>query len=85
MLRDMVDIFEVNRKECARLLLELPKWFTEGTFKPKPGTVANDADQAIYEKSWQIESTVIEVSLVFVNFYCLHFRPFFRQSCQQGY
>jgi nuclear cap-binding protein subunit 1 len=32
-----IDIFEVNRKECARLLLEYPKWAPEGTFRPRPG------------------------------------------------
>ncbi|KAJ7667559.1 armadillo-type protein [Mycena polygramma] len=48
-LLDILDIFEVNRKECARLLLEYPKWTIPGTFKPKPGG-----------EDWQLESTVIE-------------------------
>ncbi|KAF8511162.1 MIF4G like-domain-containing protein [Gautieria morchelliformis] len=54
-LSDVIDIFEVNRKECARLLLEMPKWFSPGTFKPRPGTVPTDG--------WQLESTVIETIL----------------------
>ncbi|KAG1739921.1 MIF4G like-domain-containing protein [Suillus paluster] len=51
---DTLDIFEVNRKECARLLLEYPKWC------PKPG-----APEPEYEsgKNWQLESTVIETVL----------------------
>ena len=58
-LLDILDIFEVNRKECARLLLEYPKWNLPGTFKPKPGaTVVVDP---VPGKDWQLESTIIEV------------------------
>lgn len=58
-LLDILDIFEVNRKDCARLLLEYPKWNLPGTFKPKPGApVENDP---VPGKDWQLESTVIEV------------------------
>ncbi|KAJ7477220.1 MIF4G like-domain-containing protein [Mycena galericulata] len=57
-LFDILDIFEVNRKECARLLLEYPKWTIPGTFKPKPGgTVVPDP---VPGKDWQLESTIIE-------------------------
>ncbi|KAG1828882.1 armadillo-type protein [Suillus variegatus] len=31
-----------HRKECARLLLEYPKWCVPGTFKPKPGAPEPD-------------------------------------------
>ncbi|KAK7061285.1 nuclear cap-binding protein subunit 1 [Favolaschia claudopus] len=55
-IRDIVDIFEVNRKEAARLLLEYPKWTKPGTFKPKPGA-APEATEGI---GWQLESTIIE-------------------------
>ncbi|KAJ7638392.1 MIF4G like-domain-containing protein [Roridomyces roridus] len=57
-LTDIIDIYEVNRKECARLLLEFPKWTVPGTFKPKPG--ATNAPEPVPEKDWQLESTVIE-------------------------
>ncbi|KAF8529245.1 MIF4G like-domain-containing protein [Hysterangium stoloniferum] len=60
---DVVDIFEVNRKECARLLLEMPRWFTAGTFKPKPGIILPEREQIKYEKAWQLESTIIEAIL----------------------
>jgi len=55
---DTIDIFEINRKECARLLLEYPKWCIPGTFKPKPGAPAPEYESG---KNWQLESTVIEV------------------------
>jgi nuclear cap-binding protein subunit 1 len=58
-LLDILDIFEVNRKECARLLLEYPKWSLPGTFKPKPG--APSEIEPVAGKDWQLESTVIEV------------------------
>lgn len=58
-LMDMIEIFEVNRKESARLLLEYPKWSLPGTFKPKPGaTTTTDPEPG---KDWQLESTIIEV------------------------
>ena len=58
-LLDILDIFEVNRKECARLLLEYPKWNLPGTFKPKPGVTA--LVDPVPGKDWQLESTIIEV------------------------
>ncbi|KIJ70616.1 hypothetical protein HYDPIDRAFT_172390 [Hydnomerulius pinastri MD-312] len=58
---DMIDIFEVNRKECARLLLEYPKWCVTGTFKPRSG--APPAEEDPNAKNWQLESAVIETIL----------------------
>lgn len=59
MICDVIDIFEVNRKECARLLLELPKWLPRGTFKPRPGIPAEDG---IHDgPAWQLESCLMEV------------------------
>ncbi|KAG6333085.1 hypothetical protein ID866_6009 [Astraeus odoratus] len=57
-IRDMIDIFEVNRKECARLLLEYPKWCVPGTFKPRAGAPPTEEDPIA--NNWQLESTVIE-------------------------
>lgn len=60
-IMDIIDVFEVNRKECARLLLEYPKWTILGTFKPKPGA---EVDLTPAEgKDWQLESTIIEVNM----------------------
>ena len=55
---DMLDIFEVNRKDCARLLLEYPKWTLPGTFKSRPGA----PPQPVVEgKNWELDNTLIEV------------------------
>jgi nuclear cap-binding protein subunit 1 len=64
-LLDTIEIFEVNRKECARLLLEYPKWTVPGTFKPKPGAPATI--DPVPNKDWQLESTVIEVRHLYVS------------------
>ncbi|KAH7888158.1 MIF4G like-domain-containing protein [Phlebopus sp. FC_14] len=58
---DTIDIFEVNRKECARLLLEYPKWCVPGTFKTRSAVPPGEEDPGA--KNWQLESTVIEVIL----------------------
>jgi nuclear cap-binding protein subunit 1 len=65
-LLDTVDIFEVNRKECARILLEYPKWTPAGTFRPRPGEGAADAEAAP-GKDWQLESTLVEVRCQYVD------------------
>ncbi|KAI9063483.1 cap binding protein 80-PB [Trametes sanguinea] len=59
-LIDIIDIFEVNRKECARLLLEYPKWTVPGTFKPRSGAPPQDP---VPEKDWQLEITILETIL----------------------
>nr|GAT46157.1 predicted protein [Mycena chlorophos] len=66
LIADIVQIFEVNRKDCARLLLEFPKWVLPGTFKPKPSPVEADAAPApvpVPGKDWQLESTIVEIIL----------------------
>ncbi|EPQ59678.1 hypothetical protein GLOTRDRAFT_71322 [Gloeophyllum trabeum ATCC 11539] len=62
-LLDIVEIFEVNRKECARLLIEYPKWTLPGTFKPRPGTPAELQPEPAPGKNWQLESTLMEIVL----------------------
>ncbi|KAI0773723.1 cap binding protein 80-PB [Fomes fomentarius] len=59
-LIDMVDIFEVNRKDCARLLLEYPKWTLLGTFKPRPGA---PEQPLVAGKGWDLDNTLIETIL----------------------
>ncbi|KAH9814154.1 MIF4G like-domain-containing protein [Melampsora americana] len=64
LIHDIIDIFEVNRKECAKILLELPRWVGRGTFKSK-------ATKDVVEKDggpgWVLEHTIIEtiVSSIF--------------------
>ncbi|KAH9175199.1 MIF4G like-domain-containing protein [Lactarius sanguifluus] len=61
---DIVEIFEVNRKECARILVEYPKWSVEGTFKPRPGDPTDSPDRIpLPGRDWQLESTLIETIL----------------------
>lgn len=67
-LLDIIDIFEVNRKECVRLLMEYPKWTLSGTFKPKPGAPVKPEDE-VSGKNWQLESTIIEVSSPYPHMY----------------
>lgn len=44
---DILNVYEVNRKDCARILLnDLPKWLPEGTFKP-PAPAAGTAPAAV--------------------------------------
>jgi len=70
-LLDIVEVFEVNRKECARMLVEYPKWTVEGTFKPRPGDPAEASDRIPTPgRDWQLESTIIEV-LSSLSFACI--------------
>lgn len=68
---DTVDIFDINRKECSRLLLEYPKWSLPGTFKPKPGSTAEY--EPLAGKDWQLDSTVLEASFFFWSVFSLAF------------
>ncbi|KAJ7229148.1 MIF4G like-domain-containing protein [Mycena pura] len=73
-ISDIVDIFEVNRKECARLLLEFPRWVPVGTFKARPSAAAESdlappAPDPVPGKDWQLESTIIEN--VLGTYFCL--------------
>ncbi|KAH9991616.1 MIF4G like-domain-containing protein [Russula compacta] len=63
-LLDIIEIFEINRKECARLLVEYPKWTVKGTFKPRPGDPAETPDRIpLPGRDWQLEATLIETIL----------------------
>jgi nuclear cap-binding protein subunit 1 len=57
-LTDTIHIFEVNRKDCARILLEFDRWTIAGTFRPKPGTPAKEGTED--RPGWQLENTVME-------------------------
>ncbi|KAI9511289.1 MIF4G like-domain-containing protein [Russula earlei] len=63
-LLDIIEIFEVNRKECARVLVEYPKWIVKGTFKPRPSDPTEVPDRiTLPGRDWQLESTLIETIL----------------------
>ena len=63
-ITDIVDIFEVNRKECARLLLEYPKWTLPGTFKARAGA---PPQPVVENKNWELDNTLIEVRNVVID------------------
>lgn len=58
----MVSIFEVNRKECARLLLALPRFLPPGTFKSEDS-----------ESTYSLESSV--VGTVLASYFALPKAP----------
>jgi MIF4G like len=71
-LIDIIEIFEVNRKECARFLVEYPKWTVKGTFKPRPGDPTEGPDRKpLPGRDWQLESTLIEVPSSLLRPHCL--------------
>lgn len=54
---DIIDLYEINRKECAAILLQLPKWCKRGTFRGKDGEDDLPADA----REWSLENLVVEV------------------------
>ncbi|CAH7685100.1 MIF4G like-domain-containing protein [Phakopsora pachyrhizi] len=68
LVNDIIDVFEVNRKECAKILLELPRWVGRGTFKVKSLAQrmnnANGDDSADSKDSnWVLEHLTLEAIL----------------------
>lgn len=59
---DVVDLYVVNRKECAQTLLALPLWLRRGTFggdvPPSKGLFGEPADTA--ESAWSLEDLLVE-------------------------
>lgn len=69
MVHDIISLYEVNRKDGATLLLELPRWFKKGTFRdPKAPKRPVDGDEDMPEEpeplgpQWSLETIVVEVS-----------------------
>ncbi|WVF72372.1 hypothetical protein IAT40_007187 [Kwoniella sp. CBS 6097] len=56
---DLINIYEVNRKECASLLLNLRNHLPKGTFKPT--TPPTDDSEPV--STWSLESLVISTML----------------------
>jgi nuclear cap-binding protein subunit 1 len=69
LIRDVIDVYEVNRKECAKLLLDIPRWLPSGTFKPKtaPGQGDMEVDKST-ESTWVLENLIVEVCLLAAMF-----------------
>ena len=58
---DIINIFEVNRKDCARILLTLPRYVAPGTFKPPQSAPAPADDAEVSTLSY--ESLIISTIL----------------------
>ncbi|KAH7105316.1 MIF4G like-domain-containing protein [Auriculariales sp. MPI-PUGE-AT-0066] len=56
----LANIFEINRREAARILMELPKWFEPGTFKVAKDPSKPDEPMETTGPEWQLENTLIE-------------------------
>jgi len=72
LISDVVNLYEVNRKEGAGVLLELPRWVKEGTFRdPKVKKKAvedeemngEDEERKPEGPQWSLENLIVEVSL----------------------
>lgn len=61
---DMLEIYEVNRKEGARLFLELPRWWNYRTFK---GRDSDEEREGIETMQWTLECTTVEVQKIGFN------------------
>ena len=63
---DMIDLYEVNRKEAAKLLLDLPNWLRRGTFVgAKISTEAGlfgeiDEEQHAGQSNWSLDDLLVE-------------------------
>ncbi|WRT66889.1 uncharacterized protein IL334_003852 [Kwoniella shivajii] len=60
---DLINIYEVNRKECASLLLSLRKYFPSKTFKPTHPPEDVDSDESTPVSTWSPESLAISTLL----------------------
>ncbi|KAG8950908.1 hypothetical protein FRC04_006972 [Tulasnella sp. 424] len=62
-VRDTLEIFEVNRKEAARILLDLPRWWNPSTFKRRH----QDDDASPLPEGdimeWNLDCLIIETTL----------------------
>ena len=74
----MMNIFEINRREAARILLESSQWFKPSTFRLKPGSVPLPQPDDPPPTGYQLELCVMEVSdAAFFDFYL------FKSRCLQ--
>ncbi|KAG8851988.1 hypothetical protein FRB96_009004 [Tulasnella sp. 330] len=59
-MMDMLNIYEVNRKEGARLLLDLPRWWAYRTFKGRDDVKEEEGKETM---QWMLECTAVETVL----------------------
>ncbi|GAA5927562.1 Sto1p [Sporobolomyces koalae] len=76
MINDIVNLYEINRKEGAAVLLELPRWVKKGTFKdPKAAAKqAQDEDEELADgPGWSLENLIVET--IFNSILCVPAPP----------
>lgn len=54
-IQDIIDLYQVNRKECAKILFDLPRWLRKGTFAGK-GVSPMVGIFGEAEDSWQLSA-----------------------------
>lgn len=69
---DVIDIYEVNRKEAARVLMDISRWFRPGTFRPRPGVPVPAGDEPV-STGIQLEVSIMEVCRIVVSSLILKF------------
>ncbi|SPO31731.1 related to 80 kDa nuclear cap binding protein [Ustilago trichophora] len=67
-LADMIDLYEVNRKEAAKLILDLPNWLRRGTFGSKVSSEAGlfgevDEQAPAEESGYSLDDLLVETIL----------------------
>lgn len=56
LVSDLIAIYEINRKDGASILLDLPRWLSPGLFKGKDAR-ASDAERS---QNWILENILVE-------------------------
>ncbi|SNX87969.1 related to 80 kDa nuclear cap binding protein [Melanopsichium pennsylvanicum] len=67
-LADMIDLYEVNRKEAAKLILDLPNWLRRGTFTSKVSSEAGlfgevHEGEVLEETGYSLDDLLVETIL----------------------
>jgi hypothetical protein len=73
LLADIIDLYEVNRKECARILFDFARWCRRGTFvgkgsNPEKGLFGDAEDDWVagpdgeVRGGWVLDDVLVEVS-----------------------
>lgn len=62
---DLIDLYEVNRREAARILLDLPRWLRRGTFggrtDPEQGMFGEPPSPEKGVEQWTLYDVLVEV------------------------
>lgn len=69
LIHDIIDLYEINRKEAAAILLDLPSWVAPGTFKPKDAPAGDEESaEASAQSEWVLENMIVEVRCCLPSF-----------------